>query len=335
MGIKDVLKAIGDALSKPFSDIGTRSISEDSIRAQLEDTKWALVNTLNIYNAIGLQTFNVLHDRVRLKIKKDPAVSKLLGGKLIGFISDLDKKLKGSAQRFGLHRSITTSLSNMIKVIDKFDNDLPTIIGDGIIVSNLTVSQSILLGTIESINVFRSSCDYLFAILSHTISNTSSTHIQKYMGEYLIDNNETFFNMINRMVESASIDDSVSAIRGIRSAGLDVAFAVGGKNNVLPIIAAMGTLKFWLWAAPALFAFFVSMGGITYIGEIYIDIRHHYYERLKDQKLWLEAHLANIKLILSDMDPNDPEYLKLQKAVEYYNDKIASLDKKINSYYDK
>lgn len=335
MGIKDVLKAIADALSKPFSDMGSRSISEDSLRAQLEDTKWALTNTLNIYNAIGPQTFNVLHDRVRLKVKKDPAIVKLLGNKLIGFISDLDKNLKGTAQRFGLHKSITTSLTNMIKVIDKFDNDLPNIIGDGVIVGNLTISQSILLGTIESINVFRNGCDYLFAIFSHTISNASNTHIQKYMGEYLIKNSETIFTMLNRMVEPVSVEDSNSAIRGIRNTGMDVSYAIGGKNNVLPVITAAVVWKTLMWVVPALIVFFISMGGITYIGEIYIDIRHTYYERLKDQKLWLESHLANIKLILSDMDPNDPEYIKLQKAVEYYNDKIASLDKKINSYYDK
>jgi hypothetical protein len=336
VGIKDVLKAISEALSKPFSAVNTRSISEDNLRLQLADTKWAINNTLVSFNTIGQQTFNVCHDRVRQLIKQDPRVAKAVGPKLVGFINDLDKNLKGTAQQFGLYKTIVTTLTNMIKVIDKLEDELPHIVDSGIVVSELTVTQSIFLGTVESYHNTANACDYIFVLFSNVVSKSSSAQLQKYIGEYLIEHSDMIFGLFNRMVYPASVNDSINAIRNIKSKGMDIGFTVGAKTGIFKTAVTFGLTGLEIVGiVTLLMIFFTSMGGITYVGEIYVDIRHTYYERLKDQKLWLEAHLANIKLSLSDMDPNDPEYLKLQKTVEFYNDKIASLDKKIDSYYDK
>ncbi|MCP4394314.1 MAG: hypothetical protein GY804_08655 [Alphaproteobacteria bacterium] len=51
-------------------------------------------------------------------------------------------------------------------------------------------------------------------------------------------------------------------------------------------------------------------------------------------KEWIENHLELLNEVLAETDPNDPEYVRLQKVCKKYSLRIAELDRKINDYME-
>ena len=62
------------------------------------------------------------------------------------------------------------------------------------------------------------------------------------------------------------------------------------------------------------------------------DWKHTQYLKNKDFKEWLENHSALLRLEVTNIDPNSPEYHRLLKIVDAYDQKIVEYDRKIASY---
>ena len=62
------------------------------------------------------------------------------------------------------------------------------------------------------------------------------------------------------------------------------------------------------------------------------DFKRHKYEKQKEEKAWLEQHVAMLKMELEGVDKTSPEYIKTSKIIEAYDSKISDYDKKINEF---
>ena len=62
------------------------------------------------------------------------------------------------------------------------------------------------------------------------------------------------------------------------------------------------------------------------------DFKRHKYEKQKEEKAWLEQHVAMLKMELDGVDKTSPEYIKISKIIEAYDSKISDYDKKINEF---
>ena len=62
------------------------------------------------------------------------------------------------------------------------------------------------------------------------------------------------------------------------------------------------------------------------------DFKRHKYEKQKEEKAWLEQHVAMLKMELDGVDKTSPEYIKTSKIIEAYDSKISDYDKKINEF---
>ncbi len=77
---------------------------------------------------------------------------------------------------------------------------------------------------------------------------------------------------------------------------------------------------------PKRFAFF------RWFGEQWELMKYSKYQKAKKEKEWLEAHVALLQLDAQGADPNSDEYRRLVKVIESYNEMIAELDQKIDTY---
>lgn len=71
-----------------------------------------------------------------------------------------------------------------------------------------------------------------------------------------------------------------------------------------------------------------------YFGEFGVVYRNLQYQKMLQEKEWLQNHNDLLKLQLSGMDPNSDEYRKAVKIINTYNDMISKLDDQINGYLE-
>ena len=63
-------------------------------------------------------------------------------------------------------------------------------------------------------------------------------------------------------------------------------------------------------------------------------MRNLKYQKMIQEKEWLQNHTDLLKLQLNGIDPNSDEYRKAVKIINTYNDMIRDLDLKISSYME-
>jgi len=341
VNVLDSLKSISSSLSKPLSSAKYKTITEESIRAQLEDTTWSLSTSDSAINSLSEKQFNVMYSRVHHSLKMDVSVANAIGKPAVAFLLGIDKNLIGKARNLGLYRALLQTSKELSKMVTSLQDNLPMIFVDksAIVMNDIQVSHTIYFGAIESAQIYSSMNGYLLAVFSHILSmkKSGTDSLPKYMTEYLVKNGPVYVELINQMCSNG--DTAISQITSLRKQGTD--FRLAGNGGVqsginpllepaMPILAAIAK-SVWtyvgVFAATAIIAY-------PWLSEAYVDYRHLHYERLKERKKWLESHIANIKLELEGADPNDPDMVKNMKIIAFYDDEIANLDRKINSYYE-
>ena len=69
-----------------------------------------------------------------------------------------------------------------------------------------------------------------------------------------------------------------------------------------------------------------------YFGEYGVVYRNLQYQKMLQEKEWLQNHNDLLKLQLAGANPNSDEYRKAVKIIDTYNNMIADLDVQINNY---
>lgn len=334
MKLNDAFKTIIAVLSKPLSSIKAATVSEESLVAQIEDIRESLIMCDVALGSLSEKHFNTMYTKVVERLKFEPLIVKAIGKDVTNVILSIDKELKGKAKSLGLYKALMLSNKNSIAMLDKLKDQLPMILGDkhGISIIDLQISHSVVIGAIESSNVYATVQMYLVAILGALLNmpTMGDATIPKYIAEYFVKKFNVFLSVIDQQCNTP--DTLILSITNLKKHGLDLKFTNGIKSNFvleIPAIAvAIGKVL------PYVVLFAAAVMSYPLMAESYVELRHAYYERLKDRKKWLEGYVAQIKMSLEDVDPNDPEYVKWQKIIAYYTDKIAELDKKIQSYYN-
>jgi len=326
--LTDIINSIKTGLSSGLSSLKFKTISEESLRSQIEDTRWSLLTVEKAVNSFNDKQFSNLLGLVHNRLKFSPEIVKAVGKPATDFILGIDKELKGHARSQGFFKSMVVTIKQMLKLLDSLEENIPMILQakDGVVVTDMMVSHTMFIGALESVKLFSNFCSYMLVVFSHIISIsklTGDTAMPKYMVDYLVTNGMTCITLLNQFTNSSSGSPIINTIMNMRKQGIDTRL---DSKSLISYNFSDDTLIF-----PSLFRILISP--ITIMGELYIEARHTYYERLKDQKKWLECHTANIKLILNETSENDIEYVKNKKIILFYDDKIAAIDKKIQKYY--
>lgn len=325
--LSDMFHSITSTLLKPLSDLKYKNISEDTIRSQIEDLRWKLNTTSEVYSSLGNAQLEKTYQLVKTKLQRDPIILKSIYH-AEDFILSIDKTLKGKARSLGFFKSVNLVSKSMTSLLDKLEAMIPMLLAnkEGVVINDMQISHTLFFGMLEAVNIFSTVNSYLLVLFSHILTANSANNqgVARYIVEYILKNQEAYFNLIDQFCNGNG-DQLINKINNLKRQGLD--FKLSTNNEIIRRIAPE-PLTLTLIGIFATFALI-----IPFLGDAYIQVRHIVFEWNKTNKNWLESHVANIRMTLEETDPNDPEYIKLQNIIKYYDDEIAKLDKRLQKYF--
>lgn len=208
-----------------------------------------------------------------------------------------------------------------------FDKIFPSEI---IKVSDIKYTQFIILGFISQSIILSNWTEYMFTLLSSVLNKTED-EIPKYRIMYLSNHLDDVVELVNKLVPIQSLN-IIKDIEYIKSKGADNPLLTDGiVNNTKNFNIEIKTEHF-LFATSIFLGIYFTYKLLRLLGEQWGIIMHKSYLKRKELKEWMESHVAKLKLDLQDINQNDPQYQKLLKVIELYDEKIKSYDESINAY---
>ena len=148
---------------------------------------------------------------------------------------------------------------------------------------------------------------------------------------YLSNHLDDVVELVNKLVPIQSLN-IIKDIEYIKSKGADNPLLTDGiVNNTKNFNIEIKTEHF-LFATSIFLGIYFTYKLLRLLGEQWGIIMHKSYLKRKELKEWMESHVAKLKLDLQDINQNDPQYQKLLKVIELYDEKIKSYDESINAY---
>lgn len=221
-------------------------------------------------------------------------------------------------------KKIQQSLETFKKSFDKiFPSEI-------IKVSDIKYTQFIILGFISQSIILSNWTEYMFTLLSSVLNKTED-EIPKYRIMYLSNHLDDVVELVNKLVPIQSLN-IIKDIEYIKSKGADNPLLTDGiVNNTKNFNIEIKTEHF-LFATSIFLGIYFTYKLLRLLGEQWGIIMHKSYLKRKELKEWMESHVAKLKLDLQDINQNDPQYQKLLKVIELYDEKIKSYDESINAY---
>lgn len=208
-----------------------------------------------------------------------------------------------------------------------FDKIFPSEI---IKVSDIKYTQFIILGFISQSIILSNWTEYMFTLLSSVLNKTED-EIPKYRIMYLSNHLDDVVELVNKLIPIQSLN-IIKDIEYIKSKGADNPLLTDGiVNNTKNFNIEIKTEHF-LFATSIFLGIYFTYKLLRLLGEQWGIIMHKSYLKRKELKEWMESHVAKLKLDLQDINQNDPQYQKLLKVIELYDEKIKSYDESINAY---
>lgn len=333
MKITQVFQNLFALLEKSKTEIKFKTITQDSLRKQIGDTQMFLKSVDAAWSELKTSQLEELYSKVCLKLKSEPALTKTLGSLTVEFILNMPSNLKNRANHLGVIKSIDEANKIIARLMTELEDNVDKIISDdnkGIIINDVKLSHGLFLGVLQSSKMFAEFNCYFLAIMGHILTSKNGViTLPRYVVDYISSNGAQYLQLINHVCNVSGRYSVINEITHVKEKGLDFKFGVAADGvHVRQIFSTLGIENIFL----SIFSLFIRP--IALIGEVYVDMRHSYYQGVKEKKKWLESHTALIKMELEGVDPNSPKYVETQKMITYYEDKIAELDKKVQSYND-
>lgn len=243
------------------------------------------------------------------------------------------KKLYSNISQVEHKRMFGSILDTRLKVLDgliSLKKNFDKIFTSEIIsVTNIKRTQLAVLGFIAQSIILSNWSEYMFTLLTSVLNGTEN-EIPKYRLMYLAKHVDQVIEFVNRLATLNKID-VLKDIEYVKSKGYDTPVFNDGTmtksssvlDSIMPGILAVATVVSGVVILYHL---------IKLIAETRAVMRHQSYLKKKEMKEWMESHVAKLKMDLQDMNPNDPQYQKLCKIIDLYDEKIKQYDEKINNY---
>jgi len=289
------------------------------------------LNNINItfqaFSSSNKTLYNAYRDRLKnTKIK--------VNNNILQIPLMFPRLLSGTAKSMEDNRFLS-SIQKTVSILIDFNesvlkniNDIIT--QDSVVINNVRVLDTYCVSVIEQTKSYCDFCYDLFGLISYVINDFSQDY-PKYRQLRLTNNYPLFIEITNQLCNSKNNVSILKDVKTIKSNGFNFKLndtSVGAvssiNNNILSKRVVTGLHRFLGFPNP-----------FRYVCDLYVDMRHAIFSKNKDEKEWLEFHVSMLKMKLNQIDPNSEEYIRLSKAVEFYEDQIAKKQRKIDDYLNR
>lgn len=322
----DFVKNLGDAIQEETAPgVKMKTINKEDYRENLmiqQERLNTLIITINTFvgnekSVLADRIFKASADRKNIACNIYVAIARAIGRN--------DLKIA--------FESIRVVCDNYIKIITVLNRSVATTFKDvkGITIYNTKLSHVANFGIVREIEMFTDYTNSLINGITYELCKTNGVNElsmpKQYRIAYITNSQAEYTELLKTRLQfnnTAILQelDKISKNGDINIVGNDNAANLGfvQTNNYSPMMKGListGSRKFFLF---------------RWLGELWNLIKHNRYLKAKKEKEWLEAHVALLKLQMQGVDPNSEEYRKQVQIIESYNEMIAELDQKIDSY---
>ena len=243
------------------------------------------------------------------------------------------KQLKGKAslaESKGFLLSMLQADMLQLELLNEASNKFNTLIqDDSITLYNTRVSIYLFIYYLQQAELLSNFTNYLVTFIVQAIRHHEND-IPKYRIVYLTDHVESVAGIVSDILSNSNKYNIVESIKTLRNRFEDI--ELNSETNLrhfnIDAFVSMSALVF-----NGIKALFKWVPKLIYDPLIaFDDFKRHKYEKQKEEKAWLEQHVAMLKMELDGVDKTSPEYIKSSKIIEAYDSKISDYDKKINEF---
>lgn len=243
------------------------------------------------------------------------------------------KQLKGKAslsESKGFLLSLLQADMLQLELLNEASNKFNTLIqDDSITLYDTRVSIYLFIYYLQQAELLSNFTNYLVTFIVQSIRHHEND-IPKYRIVYLTDHVEAVAGIVSDILSNSNKYNIVESIKTLRNRFEDI--ELNSETNMrhfnIDAFVSMGELVFG--GIKALFKWVPKLIYDPLIA--FDDYKRHKYEKQKEEKAWLEQHVAMLKMELDGVDKTSPEYIKTSKIIEAYDSKISDYDKKINEF---
>lgn len=243
------------------------------------------------------------------------------------------KQLKGKAavaESKGFLMSLLQANMLQLELLNEASNNFNTLVqDDSITLYNTRVSIYLFIYYLQQAELLSNFTNYLVTFIVQAVRHHESD-IPKYRIVYLSDHVDAVSRLVSDILNNMNKYDIVEAIKTLRNKFEDI--ELNSETNMRRFspdsLISIGSLVY-----DGVQALFKWVPKLIYDPLVmFDDFKRHKYEKQKEEKAWLEQHVAILKMELEGVDKTSPEYIKTSKIIEAYDDKITDYDKKINKF---
>jgi hypothetical protein len=187
---------------------------------------------------------------------------------------------------------------------------------------NGRLSHIVVVGIIaQSKMMFKYSKYMLSAVVS---AITNQHEVAKYRYAWMKDYNQATAEVVAKSIGSNNSYDFASIIADMQNKAIDVTL-IDDFNKVTVDMVNSSQIS---GDAKAIISFGVKkLGLFRWIGEVWETEKHDWKETKRRELEWMRAHVEILKLKLQNTPEDSPEYQRLVRIIERYEEMIAKADK--------
>lgn len=319
--IEDALDGIKKANDKNIKNV----IKKDDLRDLLSTTLASVQTSVDILSG-EKELWNKTATFCMNYLPKSPSPAK-------DVVKNYLKQLKGKAslaESKGFLLSLLQADMLQLELLNEASNKFNTLIqDDSITLYNTRVSIYLFIYYLQQAELLSNFTNYLVTFIVQAIRHHEND-IPKYRIVYLTDHVEAVAGIVSDILNNSNKYNIVESIKTLRNRFEDI--ELNSETNMrrfnIDVFVSMSTLVF-----DGIKALFKWVPKLIYDPLIaFDDFKRHKYEKQKEEKAWLEQHVAMLKMELDGVDKTSPEYIKTSKIIEAYDSKISDYDKKINEF---
>ena len=239
----------------------------------------------------------------------------------------IGKELHDTKQAFEL---FDTTANNVINILSMLERNCNVIFTDKFItIFNTKLSQAAVFNILTQSMIFANYCSYMFDGITYELIVNDGEHElnqpKAYRYEYIKANQVFVIEMLRLGGLSSGANTIIRALDDLRKTG---AVNIVDSNGTTLADIENRTKHSGLFKGLAFGISFV----FRYFAEWSVLIKNLKYQKMVQEREWLQNHTDLLKLQLSGVDPNSDEYRKMVNIINTYNEMIAKLDQQINDY---
>lgn len=328
MAMGNVFSSLADKLGKLFvTEAKFRALDKSDIALLIKNS---IETHRNVAYVLGMMSDKEMSDWLResvipgLKVITDDARN---------VYPNYIKSLHGKAVQEERKRpmgSLLEANKSFIKILEEINKNLDALIQDkAITMWNVRMSHLAIMGILKQSDQVANFSSYLFTFLSKVASKLSND-IPKYRSAYLRDNLNAVSKSVCDLLDKKGVYTFMKDVTNLRREQQDV--VLGASGNLTGWKNFTNISRFSISFIDALMSALSALNIFSHGLDMWESYKLSKYEKNKETKEWLEAHVALLRMDLANMDKSSPEYTKMLNIIQAYDDKIADYDQKIQAF---